>query len=376
MTPDLPRTTRAALMYGYNEPLVIEDVPLPAHLEPGAALVRVTATTLCGTDAHLWEGRFAGFMDIAMPMIGGHEMTGEVVAIDPAEDRDCTGRVIRPGDRIVWSEAVCGHCHPCTVLNESVLCENRGMGFLQSARAHPYAIGGLAEYVYVTPCAQRILVPADLPGPWAAAAGCAVKTMLRAFRNGGGVRTGSAVVIQGSGPLGLFATAYARAAGAGQVITLGAPDDRLSLARGWGADQTISVERVPDPQDRIASVREMTDGHGAELVLDFAGAPTANREGALMCARKGHYVIVGIAGPDADPLPVGAVMRNELTVHGSMNGDISDLARALEFLSRYRDRFDWARMFGEPAGLGDATRLLTEMARATQVKPLIDPALP
>jgi threonine dehydrogenase-like Zn-dependent dehydrogenase len=372
----MPKTTRAAVMHEYATPLVIEDVPLPGRLEPGAALVRITATTLCGTDAHLWGGRFAGFIDVALPMIGGHEMAGEVVAIDSDHDRDSLGQVIKPGARIVWSEAVCGHCYPCTVLRESVLCEHRGMGFLQPATRHPYVIGGMSEYVYVTPGAQRIIVPGEVEDTWAATAGCAVKTMLRAFRNGGGVPAGAAVVVQGSGPLGLFATAYARTSGAGTVITIGAPDDRLALAAAWGADHTISVEHIPDPEQRVELVRELTGGRGAALVLDFAGAPTANREGVLMCARKGAYVIVGIAGPDADPIPVGAVMGNELRVCGSMNGDISDLAQALDFLSRYRTRFDWSRMFTGPVGLSGATQALAEMERAAVIKPVINPALP
>lgn len=372
----LPKTTRAAVMHGYAEPLVIEQVPLPDRLEPGAALVRVTATTLCGTDAHIWEGRFAGFMNVAMPMIHGHEIAGEVLAIGPGADRDAVGRPVTPGTRIVWSEAVCGHCYSCTVLTESVLCEHRGMGFLQSTQRHPHVIGGLSEYVYVAPGAQRLVVPGAVRDEWAAAAGCAVKTMLRAFRNGGGVRPGSTVVVQGSGPLGLFATAYARASGAGTVITLGAPDTRLALASAWGADHVISVEDAPDPDERIRRVRELTAGRGAELVLDFAGAPTANREGVLMCARKGSYVVVGIAGPGADPIPVGAVMGNEIRVCGSMNGDIRDLARSLEFLEHYSGQFDWARMFNTPIGLSDATKALQEMAQAIVVKPVVDPALP
>lgn len=372
---EIPRSSRAAVMHAYAQPLSVEDVPLPTELEPGAAIVRIGSTTLCGTDAHLWDGRLAAFIDAAMPMIHGHEMVGEVVAINAAETRDAVGRPIAPGDRIVWSESVCGHCYACTVLGETVMCERRGLGFMQRADVPPYIVGGLSEYVYVGPGSQRLVVDEAIRNPWAAAAGCAVKTMVRAFRNGGGIRPGATVVVQGAGPLGLFATAYARAGGAGTVITIGAPAARLSVARAWGADATVPVDEIPDPDARVAEVLALTGGLGGDLVLDFAGAPSANREGVLMCARKGAYVVVGISGPGAEPLPMHAVMGKELKVCGSMNGDIGDLAASLEFLSRHRDRFDWDLMFDAPVGLSGATAALAGMAGLTAIKPVVDPAL-
>ena len=360
-------------MHAHGEPLVLQDVPLPAELEPGAAIVRISCTTLCGTDAHLWEGRLAGIVDVAMPMIHGHEMTGCVAAIDCDDMRDALGRPIAIGDRIVWSEAVCGHCYACTVLGETVMCERRGMGFAQRADRVPYAVGGLSEYVYVRPGAQRLLVPEEVKDAWAAAAACAGKTTVRAFGKAGGIAPGMKVVVQGAGPLGLFATAYARAGGAATVITIDASAARLDLARAWGADETISLRDLPDADGRVAWVRELTGGLGADLVLDLAGGPTSAREGVLMAARKGAYLAVGIAGPGAEAIPMHAVMRGELRVLGSLNGDIADLATAIEFLRRERHRFDWDRMFDVPVGLARATGALEAMARAKVIKPVVVP---
>lgn len=377
MTVDgtIPAQTRAAVMHSYGEPLRLEEVPLPRSLQPGAAIVRIDCTTLCGTDAHLWDGRLAGQIDVAMPMIHGHEMAGTVVALGAGDGTDAVDTPLRPGDRIVWSEAVCGHCYACTVLGESVLCEHRGMGFRQAADRPPYVVGGLAEYVYVAPGCQKLVVGDAVASRWAAAAGCAVKTMLRAFRNGGGVPTGGTVVVQGAGPLGLFATAYARAGGAGTVITIGAPRRRLDLALAWGADAVVSLEEYPEPDARIERVRELASGRGAELVLDFAGAPSANREGVLMCARRGGYVIVGIPAGTPEPMPAAAIMGGELRVCGSMNGDIRDLAASLDFLARHRDRFDWDLMFDDPVGLTGATDALRAMASGTAIKPVVIPTL-
>ncbi|MFD0201619.1 MULTISPECIES: zinc-binding dehydrogenase [Saccharothrix] len=367
-----PEVTRAAVLREFAGPLEIADVPLPADLPPGSAIARVTRTTLCGTDAHLWQGAMPF---VGLPVILGHEMAGEVVALGPDAERDALGKPVEIGSRVVWSESVCGHCHACTVLNEPALCAERGYGFAQRADRWPFAIGGLSRYAYVPPGAHRIVLADDLPDTWAASAGCAVKTVVRAFANAGGVEPGATVVVQGAGPLGLVATAYARASGAGQVITLGGPANRLALAAGFGADATIDVTDVTDPDERVAQVEELTGARGADLVLDFAGAPTANREGVLMCARRGTHVVVGLAGPNPAPVPMDVVMGRELKVVGSLNGDVGDLARALRFLSAFADRFDFDALFSPPVGLSGAERAIRDMASMAAVKAVVDPGL-
>ncbi|GAA3853082.1 zinc-binding dehydrogenase [Saccharothrix violaceirubra] len=367
-----PKVTRAAVLREFRAPLDVVDVPLPAELPPGSAVVRITKTTLCGTDAHLWQGVLPF---VALPIVLGHEMAGEVVALGPGAERDAEGRPVSVGSRVVWSESVCGLCHACTVLREPVLCTDRGYGFSQRADVSPYVVGGLSEYAYLPPGAHRIVLADDMPDHWAASAGCAVKTVLRAYANAGGVEPGSTVAVQGAGPLGLIATAVARACGAGQVITLGGPGNRLALARGFGADSTIDVTDVTDPDERVAQVEELTGARGADLVLDFAGAPTANREGVLMCGKRGTHVVVGLAGPDAARVPMDVVISREIRVVGSLNGDVGDLSRALRFLSAFADRFDWDAMFSAPVGLSGAEQAIRDMASMAAVKAVVDPGL-
>ncbi|MHC3411192.1 alcohol dehydrogenase catalytic domain-containing protein, partial [Streptomyces sp. DT17] len=174
----IPTSTRAAVLRAHGEPLVLEELPLPGECEPGAALVRVNCATLCATDVHLWSGAMA--MPDMLPMVLGHEMTGTVVAVGPGTV-DALGRPVREGDRIGWSESTCGHCHGCTVLRSPVACSDRGYGFRQRSDRHPYATAGLAEYNYVTPGAQKVILADDVKDTWAAGAGCAVKTVLHAF---------------------------------------------------------------------------------------------------------------------------------------------------------------------------------------------------
>ena len=200
----LPTTTRAAVLTAHGAPLELQDLPLPTELASGAALVRIACATLCGTDIEIWSGKmtFPGML----PMVLGHEMVGEIVAVG-AGTRDALGRELQPGDRIGWSESTCGECYGCVVLRQPVHCSRRGYGFLQRSDVPPYATAGLSDYAYVVPGAAKLLLPATVKDTWASMAGCAAKTVLRAFDRMGGVRPGSRVAIQGSGALGIFATA-------------------------------------------------------------------------------------------------------------------------------------------------------------------------
>jgi D-arabinose 1-dehydrogenase-like Zn-dependent alcohol dehydrogenase len=367
---DRPRVTCAAVLTEHGGPLELTELPLPEDLEPGAALVRISCATLCGTDVEIWSGKmsFPGML----PLVLGHEMVGEVVAVGDGA-RDALGRQLAVGARIGWSESTCGECYGCTVLREPVACSRRGYGFLQRSDVPPFATAGLSEYAYVVPRAAKLLLPDGVPDTWAAMAGCAAKTVLRAFGRAGGVTPGDRVVVQGSGALGVFATAVARLCGAAQVITVGAPHARLALAEQFGADATVDI--AAGSPAVVARVQELTGARGGNLVMDFAGAPSVGREAVEMAAQRGRVVIVGSTGPGAEALPLGALMGKELTVVGSLNGDIADYHHAIEFFGAFADRMPWDRLFGAPVGLAEASARIEAMHRLDEVKAVIDPRL-
>jgi D-arabinose 1-dehydrogenase-like Zn-dependent alcohol dehydrogenase len=327
----LPTHTRAAVLTSHGEALELQELPLPSEIEPGAALVRIGVSTLCGTDIEIWSGKmtFPGML----PMVLGHEMVGEIVAVGPGTV-DALGTALAPGDRIGWSESTCGHCFGCVVLREPVHCSRRGYGFLQRSDVPPFATAGLADYAYVTPGAAKLRLPDTVKDTWASMAGCAAKTVLRAFDRMGGVRTGSRVAVQGSGALGIFATAVAKISGAAQVITIGAPAARLELARRFGADATIDIA----DGTTVDQVLALTDGHGADHVFDFAGAASVGPEAIGVAATRGTVTIVGSTGPAGDAFPLSVIMGKELTVTGSLNGDIGDYARSIGFFEAFPGR--------------------------------------
>ncbi|WP_326951529.1 zinc-binding dehydrogenase [Amycolatopsis sp. NBC_01307] len=366
----MPTRTEAAVLTGHHAPLELRELPLPEP-EPGAALVRLTCTTLCGTDVHLWAGQmsFPGML----PMVLGHEMVGEVVATG-AGTTDTLGREIKPGDRIGWSESVCGKCFGCTILREPVACESRGYGFLQRSDRFPYATGGLARHCYVTPGAAKLLLPDDVADTWASMSGCAGKTVLRAVARSGGIRPNATVVVQGAGALGVFATAVARLCGAGTVLTVGGPAGRLETAVRFGATATIPVDT--SAEERIERVKELTGGRGADHVFDFAGGPTIGEEAVAFAAQRGTVAIVGSTGPAPAPVPLGTVMGKELTIVGSLNGDIADYHRSVGFFRAFAGRMPWDELFSPPVGLAGASAAVESMSRLGELKAVIDPRLP
>lgn len=365
----IPTATRAAVLTDHGQDLQLQELPLPEAVEPGAALVRNLSSTLCGTDVEIWAGKmtFPGML----PMVLGHEMAGEVLAVGEGTV-DALGRPVRAGDRIGWSESTCGRCYGCTVLREPVACSHRGYGFMQRSDTAPYATAGLSEFAYVTPGAAKLLLPETVPNQLAAMAGCAAKTVLRAFDRIGGVRPASRVVVQGAGALGIFATAVAHLSGAGQVLTVGAPADRLALAERFGADDVVDISGGSGAV--VDQVMDLTGGHGADVVLDLAGAPSVGREAVAMAAQRGRVAIVGSTGPGSEAIELSSLMGKELTVAGSLNGDISDYHHAIEFFSAFADRMPWSDLFSAPVGLAEATASLRRMNELAETKAVIDPS--
>jgi len=287
-------TGRAAVVREYGEPLEIVEYPVPEP-EPGALVVEVDVTTICGSDVHGWEGAYEGVLPVERPLILGHEVVGRVVAIGAGAEIDSMGRPVTEGDRVVWASESCHQCWACTVARQPILCPNRKLGMLSCSERPPHFWGTFAEYSYVRPKAGRLRVPDELPSEWASAASCALRTVVNAVERAGPIDYLDHVLIQGSGPVGLFCAAVAATHSPRQIIVVGAPDERLEIARAWGADHTISIERH-DPASRLELVRELTGGHGADVLFEASGGRTAVGEGLAMAALDARYVLIGSTG--------------------------------------------------------------------------------
>jgi L-iditol 2-dehydrogenase len=369
----IPLSSRAALLRAFGEPAAVEDVPVPTDIEPGALLVRVTMASVCGTDVHIWEGGAFNANAANLPQVMGHEMVGEIVAFGDGPRTDSLGQAVEVGDRVVWTHAPCGRCFYCTVERQPSLCSHRQSYGRLPASAFPHLTGGFAEYCYVFPGSGRVRVPDEVPDAWAAPASCALRTVVHVLEQVGTIQPHECVVVQGAGPLGLYAAAMLRSLGVGTVIVIGAPDVRLELATAYGATGTVSVEHLPGPQERNEAVRRLTPGgRGADVVLELSGARSAFAEGLELLRPGGRYGVAGQTNAVDLTIDPSLLVRKQLTVRGVLSAHAGHYWKALDFLRQTRDSVDWDALVTAPVGLDAVTDAMQSMKRGV-LKPLIDP---
>jgi len=364
----VPTTAKAAALVQTGAPLELLDVRVPEELEHGAILVRTAAATICGTDIHAWQDP-----DIApLPRILGHEMVGRIARLGAGVTADSVGEPLAEGDRIIWAHGFCGQCYECVVQHDPATCTGGVRAYMRSAvHEYPYLTGGFAEYCYVFPQSGRVKVPDEVPDVLAAAAACALRSVVAAFDRLGPLDERHSVVIQGAGPLGLFSVAKALTGGAGKVIVIGAPTARLEIARRWGAHETIDITEVPDAAQRAELVRGLTDGKGPDVVIEVSGARTAVPEGLDLVRRGGRYLVVGQLSPHtAEIRPMDFVVKH-LRVIGSLSATIDHYYRALQFLVHYADRFSWEDLISNRYPLERINEAMEGMRTFTEIKPAI-----
>jgi D-arabinose 1-dehydrogenase-like Zn-dependent alcohol dehydrogenase len=241
----------AAVLRSWNEALRLEEVPTP---EPGRGevLIRVRACAPDQFDVTIAAGRVAGAK--APPLILGHEIAGDVVAVGPGVEQ------VGPGDRVtVFIYLICGRCRFCLVGRET-LCERFG-GFVGVQ-----VDGGLAEYVIV-PAENIVPIPADLDYAAACIIPGAVAAAYHAIDRRLKVRPADTVLVVGAaGGVGVHAVQLAKLAGA-RVIAADVSGERLAWVRALGADETVDVAAV----DPVEATLELTAGRGVDKLLELVG---------------------------------------------------------------------------------------------------------
>ncbi|MFQ5682526.1 MAG: zinc-binding dehydrogenase [Candidatus Binatia bacterium] len=354
---------RAAVITAHNKPVEIQRVPIP-ELEPGALLVRIEASTLCGTDVHRWHGPLA--KGDSLPIITGHEPCGFIETIR-GERTDILGNPVKPGDRIVWSYVSCGHCYYCNVALQPCICPERASWGHNRSDHHPYLLGSCAEYMYVPAACQIIKVPEEVSSGSAAASACAYRTVMHGFDRLGAIKSHETVLIQGSGPLGNFAAAVARDHGAKQVLVIGAPATRLEVAKRMGADAVLNLEEATDPADRRKWVRHLTEGRGADVVIQVANSQ-AVPEGLTLLRGGGRFVNIGVGGKAE--LSVN-LFPQEMTFHTIRSAEPRHWLQAIDFLASRKNTFPFEEMITASYPLEQVNEALQAMASYQVVKAVI-----
>ncbi|WP_299560743.1 zinc-binding dehydrogenase [uncultured Mycolicibacterium sp.] len=338
-----PATGRIARFDEPGKPFVIEMVPLP-EVGPGEILVRVSRANICGSDVHAWHGTFVTRgLGGQLPTVLGHEMVGTVAELGAGVATDSDGRPLQPGTRVVFPYFFCCHsCRNCLAGRRNA-CLNLRMAMLGRADEPPYFVGGYADYFLLPAGAVVYTVPDSVPDEIAAGANCALSQVMYGLERVD-LQLGETVVVQGAGALGLYAVAVAKARGAKTVIAIDGVPERLELAREFGADEVIDITDTTE-KDRVKTVRRLTDGQGADVVVEVVGHPSAIDEGLKLLAQFGRYVEIGNInlGKTFEFDPSRFVFSNKTMVGVSLY-DPPVLSRALAFLEEYRDRLPFDRL--------------------------------
>ncbi len=360
---------KAAVIVAPGGPVEVREFPEP-QLEPGAALLETLYSEVCGTDVHLLHGRLTG---VPYPLTPGHISVGRIAATcGPIHDLD--GRAIEPGEIVTFLDVhgTCNSCWYCLVAKASTRCPSRRVYGITYG-AEEGLLGGWSERIYLKPGVRIVPLPEGLDPLLYMAGGCALPTALHAIDRAD-VKLGASVAVQGSGPVGLMATALARLSGAGTVIALGAPRHRLEVALALGADHAIDIEATP-AEDRPEAVRALTGGRGADITIECTGEPSAIPEGLRMARDAGTYVVVG-QYTDAGEVAINPhtdLNRKHLDVRACWGIDLSHLYRAVQLLARHRETFPWRNIISGEYALSQAEQALRDVEQRRAVKAVINP---
>ncbi len=309
------QSVRCVVLQAFGKPVGVSSVAL-GEPGPGGLVAAIDYGGVCGTDVHLQAGR----LPIPVPLVLGHEGVGRVQALGEGLERDALGEPLSPGDRIAWASSVaCGTCFYCRDAQEATLCQRRRIyGITRPLDRPPHLTGSWAENIHLDPGTTVVRLGDRQPSAAVIALGCAGPTVVHGLLHIAPIRAGESVAVQGAGPVGLAAAMYAHVAGAGRVTLIGAPAGRLELAAQLGiGDERLNIEQL-EAEARLQSVRDLTGGRGADLVVECTGVPAAVGE-ALELARPGGRVLV--LGQYTDhgttPLNPHVITRKQLSVMGS-----------------------------------------------------------
>jgi L-iditol 2-dehydrogenase len=351
------------------EPIHVLSLPDPA-IAPGGILLDTIASEVCGTDVHLHHGCLAG---VPYPIVPGHVSVGRVREAREV-DRDALGAPLATDDLVTFYDVheTCGACYHCAVAGQPNRCPARRVyGITYSAADGP--LGGWAERIYLKPGVRVLKLPHGVTPDDLIGGGCGLFTGFAAVERSG-LAMGDVVVVQGAGPVGLSAAAFAALRGAAAVLVIGAPRARLALATRLGADVTLSLTDDAVAA-RLDAVRAQTGGRGADVVIEASGNPAAVPEGLELLRDGGTYVVAGHY-TDAGSVPINPhlhINRKHADVRGQWGTDFRHVVRALTLLGKHRDRLPFREVIGARYGLEDAGRALADVEALRVTKAIIQP---
>jgi S-(hydroxymethyl)mycothiol dehydrogenase len=288
----MPQTVPGVVAMSKGAPVAVVDIVVP-DAGPGEAVVTVQACGVCHTDLHYRDG---GIND-DFPFLLGHEAAGVVESVGEGVTD------VAPGDFVVLNwRAVCGQCRACLrgrpwyCFNTHNATQRMTLAESGTPLSPALGIGAFATKTLVA-AGQCTKVDPSVAPEVAGLLGCGVMAGLGAALNTGNVGRGDTVAVIGCGGVGCAAIAGARLAGAKRIIAVDIDDRKLDRARGLGATDVVSAKGSSD-DEVISAIQNLTDGFGADVVIDAVGRPETWRQAFYARDLAGTVVLVGVPTPD------------------------------------------------------------------------------
>ena len=341
----MPSTVRGVVARDKGAPVEVVDVIVPDP-GPGEAVVRIEACGVCHTDLHYREG---GIND-EFPFLLGHEAAGVVELIGEGVTD------LAPGDFVILNwRAVCGQCRSCARGKPQFCFDTRNarqkMTLTDGTVLSPaLGIGAFIEKTLVA-AGQCTKVDSQADAAAVGLLGCGVMAGFGAAVNTGGVSRGDSVAVIGCGGVGSAAIAGAAVAGATTIIAVDVDDRKLEWARKLGATQTINSRKT----GAVEGIRELTGGHGADVVIDAVGLPETYEQAFYARDLAGTVVLVGVPSPDlVVTLPMIEIFGRGGALKSSWYGDCLPSRDFPMLVDLYRQgRFPLEDFVSETIGIGD-----------------------
>lgn len=362
-------SVKAAVMVAPEAPIEIWSLPDP-EIHVGGVLLETVASEVCGTDVHLYKGKLAG---VPYPIIPGHVSVGRIIESYKV-DRDALGTPICKGDLVTFLDVheVCGSCYHCLLKNQPNRCPSRKVYGITYG-AEDGLFGGWAEQIYLQPGVHILKLPEGLTAEDVIGGGCGLFTGFAAVSRSELIM-GDTVVVQGCGPVGLSAAAFANLRGAGRVILIGEPEARLVLGERLGADVVLDLGAL-DQDALFEEIKGLTAGRGADVVIEASGNPVAVSQGLEMIRDGGTYVVAGhyTDAGEVKMNPHSDINRKHALIKGQWGTEFHHLVGALQLLSKHRQRLPFASVIGARYSLAAAGKALKHVEELKVTKAIIQP---
>jgi NAD+-dependent secondary alcohol dehydrogenase Adh1 len=307
---------KAVRIHRYLEDPKLDEVAEPRITGPHDVIVRIGGAGLCRTDLHLIEGQWQERIPVTLPFTLGHENAGWVQEVGSAVSHVAVGDTV-----IVHPVVSCGFCRACRAGNDSH-CANSAFPGLS-------ADGGMAHFLKTTARAIIKLDSSLAPKDIAALADAGITAYHAVKKSAAELYPGTQVVVIGAGGLGHIGIQCLKALTPAEIIVVDRSPEALALARSVGADHTVLSDGT-----QVAKVKEITNGQGAEAIIDFVGEGGAVEDAVAMLRRSGNYYIVGYGGHLR--VPTIDVISTEINFIGNLVGTYNDLVELMTLAAQGR----------------------------------------